>query len=883
MKRKVLITLLALVLVITSLATLTACKKDKGDGGSTGARDTLVVGYDTFSNKFSPFFSETAYDQDVYSLTAIGLLAGDRSGNVIKKGIEGETVNYNGKDYTYYGLGNLTITKNTDGSVDYDITIRNGDKTVYFSDGKPVTIDDVIFSMYVLSDPTYDGASTFYTLPIEGMVHYRTDIPDAQYETFKNKLSKIAESKRNGYSANDVYTEVEYDKFWEMFDAFGKTFAQEIVNYVNANLLGYADEGEAGKYTSEDIKKSEGLKVAFGMAMWGFGKFTTDYYENDKGTFGKVGEEYKTLYVENAEVAADKAAFVIGDKKYVKATKDDTTGLVVISAVGEDKKPTAVTEYTGKRYVKDFDGKFVDSMNKVYDFETTNPTVDNYIECIVDKYGYDFDPDNGLDKETAGSTFNGDFFNSYIDYLANAANAKQPVNYIKGIQKTGENSLRVHMTKFNAVSIYQLAIVVAPKHYYGNESLYNYDAHQFGFPKGDLSVVRSKTTAPMGAGPYIFKGFKDGIITFERNENYWEGCPKIKYIKFKEYKSDSDKAPALNKGDIDITTPSISKDLVALIKKTNSNSQLVGDKITTELVDYNGYGYIGISSDFVKVGSDKASAASKNLRKAFATMFAAYREYTVNSYYEDRASVIQYPITNCSWAAPQPNDPGYQIAYSKDVNGQLIYTADMTEEQKWAAAKTAAIGFLKAAGYTWSDAEGKFTAAPDGARMSYEFTIPGGGKGDHPTLALANKVSEAFKTIGIEIVVKDLTDSNQLWDGIKAKTIAFWAAAWGGSADPDMYQIYHSDNKTGSNHYGINDKTLDGIIINARNSDNTTFRKAEYKKALDIILDWGIEVPVYQRKDCMVFSTERVNIASLTPDMTPYWNYLAEIHKLELN
>ena len=38
-----------------------------------------------------------------------------------------------------------------------------------FSDGEPVTIDDVIFSIYVYLDPTYDGATTWYSLPIEGL------------------------------------------------------------------------------------------------------------------------------------------------------------------------------------------------------------------------------------------------------------------------------------------------------------------------------------------------------------------------------------------------------------------------------------------------------------------------------------------------------------------------------------------------------------------------------------------------------------------------------------------------------------------------------------------------------------------------------------------
>lgn len=873
MKRKVLITILALVLVITSLATLTACKKDKGDGGSTGARDTLVIGYDAFSNKFSPFFSETAYDQDVYSLTAIGLLASDRGGNIIKKGIEGETVNYNGKDYTYYGLGNLTINQNADGSVDYDITIRSGDKTVYFSDGRPVTIDDVIFSMYVLSDPTYDGASTFYTLPIEGMEDYRKGISVKNNLISEDILNNNTENKDKNY-----YTDADKAAYMEAYKKAGIQFATSIRDgIVNTYLNDYA-MAVSGKNPA-DIN-TDGLKTAFAMALWGFGEFPTDYYENDKGTLGKVGEEYKTLYVENAKVAADKSAFVIGDKKYVKATKDDTTGLVVISAVGEDEKPTAVTEYTGKRYVEDFNGKFVDSLKKEYDFKNTNPTIGDFWNALFDKYGYDRDE---LGNEAVDASFSGFLGDNMSDDLKKGVSTGDSVANIKGIIKTGDNSLRVHMTKFSATSIYQLSLVVAPKHYYGSDSLYNYASNKFGFPKGDLSLIRSKTTAPMGAGPYIFKGFKDGIITFERNEKYWEGTPKIKYIKFKEFKSDSDKTPALNKGDIDIATPTISKDLVSLIEKTNSNGSLSGNKITTSLVDTNGYGYIGISADFVNVGNKKDSAESKNLRKAFATMFAAYREYTVNSYYGDRASVIQYPISNCNWAAPQPNDSGYAIAYSKDVAGNPIYTADMTEAQKWAAALNAAKGFLKAAGYTFDDATGKFTAAPAGAKMSYEFLIPGGGTGDHPTLALANKVSEAFKTIGIEIVVKDLADSNQLWDGLKSKSVAFWAAAWGGTPDPDMYQVYHSSNKTGSNHYGIADKNLDKIIMDARESSDTTFRKAEYKQALDIILDWGVEVPVYQRKDCMVFSTERVKISSITPDMTPYWNYLAEIYNLELN
>ena len=53
--------------------------------------------------------------------------------------------------------------------------------------------------------------------------------------------------------------------------------------------------------------------------------------------------------------------------------------------------------------------------------------------------------------------------------------------------------------------IYQLSFAIAPLSYYGDASLYDYDNNKFGFEKGDLSKVRSVTTAPMGAGAYTFK------------------------------------------------------------------------------------------------------------------------------------------------------------------------------------------------------------------------------------------------------------------------------------------------------------------------------------------------------------------------------------------
>jgi peptide/nickel transport system substrate-binding protein len=778
-------------------------------GGTTGGGTTddskvttLVVAYDPFSSKFSPFFAQTSYDQDVEAMTQVALITVDRGGNLILNGIEGETNNYNGTDYTYYGIANITVTQHNgtgeDGSVDYTITIRDDIK---FSDGTPMTIDDVIFSMYVLADPTYDGSSTFYSLPIEGMEDYRND---SGYE-WKGILSDLAAGKDT--SNSQYYTAEEAAKFNTVFSKAGAAFAQSIVDYVAANYLSdaYVASVFGSDVTAAQVQASEGLTTAFGMAMWGYG-------------------------------SVEEGSFVCGSNSW--------------------------------------------------DLTTTFPTAADYWNAIFAAYGYNLSADDGINVEAATSSFE-DLFEaaataegatSLLDFVQ----LGESVGNIKGITKTGTYSMNVHTTEFSTATIYQLGIEVAPLHYYGSTSLYNYDANQFGFTKGDLSSVKAKTTTPLGAGAYKFESYENGIVTFSANEYYWKGCPKINYLKFVETLSNDDKLTNIISGSVDASTPSVTTEMLETIMDANGGNALTGSVITYYSVDFNGYGYIGINADLVKVGDDKASDASKDLRKAIATLLAVGREVAINSYYGDRASIINYPISNVSWAAPQPTDDGYEVAYSKDVNGNSIYTSSMTTAQKTAAALDAAVGYLKAAGYTWDEATGKFTAAPAGASLSYTFTIPGSGTGDHPSYAIATSTSTLLASIGITLQVDDVSGTE--WNNrLTSNTAAIWAGAWGATIDPDMYQIYHSADASSSNHYRIADAELDALIMQARTSANNTYRKTLYKQCFDIILDWAVEIPIYQRQDCYTLSTQRINISTVTPDVTTNWSWMSEIEKLEMN
>ena len=730
---------------------------------ASGNSDTpLVVGYSPFSSKFSPFFAETAYDQDVASMTAISLLTSDRTGAIVYNGIEGETINYNGTDYTYYGPADLVVTENADGTVYYDFTMRDD---LVFSDGEPITIDDVIFSMYVLCDPTYDGASTLYAQPIEGMEEYRSGMDTRQ--------NLILAAGPDAYAENEFYTEDQYNTFWAAFNAAGEKFAREIIDYVVA--LGYAEEGN----------------VAAAASAWGY------------------------------ELAED-------------------------------------------------------------------ATAADFFAAIVDNYGYDLS-DDGINAETAGTSISAfieaELGDAADEYKAGVQTGESAAN-ISGIQKTGDYSMRVVTTKVDATAIYQLGVTIAPLHYYGDASLYDYDNNSFGFTKGDLSSVRAKTTQPMGAGPYKFVKFENGVVNFEANDLYFQGAPKTKYINFLETQ-EADKLNGVVTGTIDITDPSFSKDVVAAVESANGGT-LNGDVITVNTVDNLGYGYIGMCSKVMNVGGEPDSEASKNLRKAFGTIFSVYRDVAIDSYYGERASVINYPISNTSWAAPQPTDDGYKVAFSVDVDGNDIYTSDMTAEQKYEAAKQAALGFFEAAGYTVED--GKLTAAPEGAALEYELWIPGDGVGDHPSFMVCTLASDALKSIGMNLIINDLTNSSDLWTALDAQTVAMWAAAWGATVDPDMYQIYYADlanggaNAGGSNYmYAIADEELDQLILDARASTDQTFRKAMYKACLDIVIDWAVEIPVYQRQNAIIFSTERVNMDTVTPDITTFYGWMAEVQNIELN
>lgn len=762
----------------------------------------IVIGNGAFTEKFSPFYSETVYDRNVMELTQISMLTTDRVGAIVHNAIEGETREYNGTDYLYTGPADTAVEYDeASDTTKYTVKLRDDLK---FSDGVPVTADDIIFTYYVYLDPAYVGSTTLNSYPIVGLKDYMTQTTSDVYAKYEVLAKGIQDAgPDHEHTEADDWTAEQQETYWALVDGRWMSEVEGIVNYVAGKYASNAAE-ELG-VTAEEIAASDGLKVAAGMVMWGFGQMEEGVMTAKSGaTFDIANGEYPTL---------------------------------------DDYYAETYAAYEG-------------DADEFFSVESANSKNQSILSYAKDKFISD------LGSQDPSMT--------------------EGVPNIAGIKKIDDYTVEVTTDGYEAPAVYSiLGQYITPLHYYGDPEQYDYENNQFGHPFGDLSLPQAKTTQPMGAGPYKFLKYENKVAYYEANELYYEGEPVTKELQYKETNSNEFVA-AIGAGTIDVGDISGSKANFAEVAGYNSNGEIDGDVMNTITVDNLGYGYIGMNADTMNVASDPDSEASKNLRRGFATILSVYRDTAVNSYYGEAAIVINYPITNTSWAAPQKTDPDYKVAFSVNVDGHDIYTNEMTDEDRYAAAYDAAIDYFKAAGYTFDEESGKFTAAPEGAKMSYEIIIGGQGTGDHPSFAILTDAAAALKEMGLEMRINDPADTSILWDSLDSGLQEMWVAAWQSTIDPDMYQVYHSSNIVGkggsdSNHYHIADSELDEAIMLARKSDDQAYRKQVYKTALDIIVDWAVEIPTYQRQNASVYSTVRIVPESMYPDCTTYLMWLTGI------
>lgn len=736
--KRIVASLLAMVLCLSALS---GCGRESEQ--ATPAATELSVGYAAIDGLYSPFYAESEADRDVVEMTQLRLLSTDRNGRVVTNGIKGETIAYNGVNYTYTGPADVLIISREDGTVDYHFTLR---QDLCFADKKPLTANDVIFTMYVLCDPMYDGPVEFLSLPIVGLTEYRRGMTPKWQLMLADTPSAAAEDSPEGY-----YTSAEAMAFWEAFNRAGEKFAQYIVDW-------YMAEGK-GKTVGE---------VA---ALMGY---------------GALPETAQAIDLFNA---------------------------------------------------------------------------------IVDRHGYDVE---AIDSEQVTVSFKEVLLSSLNDVQRQGVKTGSSAKSIKGIKKTGMYTFSVTLEKQDANALSEFCFAIAPLHHYGKSELYNEASGTFGFPKGDLSSVRSKTKAPIGAGPYRLKHQETGLVSLSANGSYYRGRPQIDLVHFKKCVEGS-KLSALEKKTIGLTVADFGSEMKMAVERINGGV-LNGDVLSTRPMTDTGTGYLGMSADFVNVNGDPRSDASRHLRTGLMMAFSQYSRLAAENHY---GSLIVTPTT--PFAA---EDHFYMV----DADGVPIdLSADLVGNRE-EIVRQAMLGHFAAAGYTVEN--GRLVAAPEGASLKYEVVLAGGGSRQHPAYLMLTKAKELLASLGIRLMIRDLTGESDVRLQVDREVCRIWCVERGVFTEPDMYTYYFSggENRPSGALCGmteISDGELNRLLLAARAEVDDAKRRKLYASCAEIVQTQAVELPLYYRNQAVIGRSDTIDVDTLAKDMTGHYGWIREIEKLK--
>lgn len=97
------------------------------------------------------------------------------------------------------------------------------------------------------------------------------------------------------------------------------------------------------------------------------------------------------------------------------------------------------------------------------------------------------------------------------------------------------------------------------------------------------SPATATITSPIGTGPYVLSNYSAQVVTYSRNNHYWDGRPKIAFVKVPSYSTNSAASEALSSGQLDWAgndIPDINAVFVDKDKATNHYFFAPGSTVT---------------------------------------------------------------------------------------------------------------------------------------------------------------------------------------------------------------------------------------------------------------------------------------------------------------
>jgi len=847
--------ILCLLLCLAMVLGMAACS-------SNAAPDALVIMSEALDGVFNPFFSTTGADATIVGMTQMGMLTyGYENGNVVVAYGDNEAVVV--KDYSE------TYDADTDKTT-YTFVLKNG---ILFSDGHPLTMEDVLFNLYVYLDPVYTGSSTMYSTDIVGLKDYRTqtlgaDSGDAD-ETISEAASNRAQDRINelinlykqvGATATAGSYSATYDQMiaaiatHSLSNGYKAALSNDPTAVTNNDLLAdyertlklfkeellsdYESAQEA--YTEAPYNKHEEFKDPVTCFMYAEGYVVLEYAkdENNKDIKSEIVKITKNY---NESVAKDMNSAV--EYVYNAKVEQNLDQILRYWATAQTLK----TEFTAK-------AKEV----ILYERMTNDGTLAVPNIAGIVSLGHTTDVQSVTCK-------NGTYAVAH-NYNADGTVANADEYAV----------LQITINGVDPKAIWNFAFSVAPQHYYGEGSTVGVDVvnSKFGVEFASYSFMTDKIQStrniqvPMGAGAYMATNadggnnpagtefYKDNVVYFKANENFLMGKPNIEKVRY-QVVSSTNAISALESGSVHFVSPQYTQNNYEQLQALSK----MGMK--TMFTDQLGYGYIGINAEYIQ---------DINLRKAI--MCAMNTSLALSYYSTGTAETIYWPMSTVSWA--YPTDASGNT--SRD-NGHDYPAINWNA----ASATTQIQDYMAAAGVSAGDPS-----------LSIRFTIAGSSLTEHPCYQVFRAAAELLNGMGWDIEV--VADSNALTK-LSTGSLEVWAAAWGSTIDPDLYQVYHKNSTATSvlawgydailanpSLYPLENSILNdlsNVIDQARATNDQGERTALYEEAMGYILDLAVELPVYQRSVLYAYNSNVIAADSLPTELNPYTNPLDRIWELK--
>ena len=863
---------LAVVVALTVVLTvLLSNKKEK--------KDSIVIMTEELSGLFNPYYATSGADMDVVGMTQIGMLSTDSEGQPIAGDSEPTVV----KDFDY----EIKDIGNNEKQTVYTFVIKNNLK---FSDGKPLTMNDVMFNIYEYLDPVYTGSSTMYSIDIEGLYEYR------------NQQSKPMNGSATGDGLSVLAQGFAQDRIDELYYLYTDSLEDLDVTYLSKDqmlsIISEAYINDSYKTAVATVEERETLTVE-------------DYREILKNDYLHTLETFKEEL--ESDFRAAKESFDLKTKPYSEFA-DLLSNDVFKFFVYENYIETKYEKLpNSSRDDKENIEKFIDSRVSNWRNMTQEQAINTVYEAEIGSR-----LDGVLLKWGTAGTLKTEYAAKAMDIMLHDRLEDGELTYknISGIRSLGhkmtlsdgtvlqaEEKVTVKDKEYNVATthtttgvpvnsdeydvlqitvngtdpkaIYNFGFTVAPAHYYGsangtgNDVVIDIENDKFGieWSSSDFQskVIQSQRNVevPVGAGAFMATNadnqsnpngadfWNSNVVYFKANEHFMLGKPKAEKLRL-QVVSSTNAIDQLKSGAVDFISPQFTK------HNSDTLNELAGEGYKTLQQWQLGYGYIGINAGKVP---------DINLRKAI--MSAMDVSMALTYYASGTCTNIDWPMSNVSWAYPRNwADEGKEIG---DMTASPKKHSSKYDYLIWDDTGVSTKNAEDEVKYYMSQANGGRGYKKGDVELKIRFTIAGASITEHPTYAVFKKAATILNNCDWDVEVN--ADSQAL-TRLATGSLQVWAAAWGSTIDPDMYQVYHKDSSATSVYaWGYreikDDKTkykeetsiideLSILIERGREEMDQKTRAPIYEEAMKLVLDLAVEMPVYQRMTLYAYNSNRI-------------------------